>query len=168
MRSALHDIVLGMKKVHTIFLVFALLILSGLVLFLYIHSTYKKSTGAYHHAKVEIEGKILDVEIADTPSSRERGLSYRPALAPTTGMLFIFDRDAFQSFWMKGMNFSLDMFWINSDSKIVFIKEDASPSSYPDSFIPLSPARYVLETVAGFARDNTINVGDSVKISGLK
>ena len=42
----------------------------------------------------------VSLEVAATPAERERGLMYRRSLAEGRGMLFVFDADGNQSFWM--------------------------------------------------------------------
>ena len=42
----------------------------------------------------------VSLEVAATPAERERGLMYRTSLAEGRGMLFVFDADGNQSFWM--------------------------------------------------------------------
>lgn len=60
-------------------------------------------------------------------------------------MWFDFQTDTNTGFWMKEMNFSIDMLFLNKDLKIMHIKENATPESYPESFGPSTPYRYVLE-----------------------
>lgn len=94
----------------------------------------------------------LDVEIATTPDERERGLSGRMTPLPDSqGMLFVFDHADTYTFWMPDMHFAIDMIWIGEDGKIVDIKSDATPESYPAAFKPSAPAVYVLEVSSGNA-----------------
>lgn len=105
----------------------------------------------------------IEVEIADTDNERQRGLMYRESLPEDKGMLFIFDYKAPHSFWMKHMNFPLDILWIDKDKKIVDIKTNAPPcNEICESLIPGDKAFYVLEVNAGFAKKNKIRMGDRV------
>ncbi len=61
------------------------------------------------------------------------------------------------------MQFSIDIIWISEDLKVVDIKEEATPESYPESFAPKEGAKYVLEVGAGFSKLNNLKIGDSVK-----
>ena len=79
------------------------------------------------------------------------GLSYRKFLPSDQGMLFIFPESGSYGFWMKDMNFSLDMVWLDQDKKVVGIVTNATPESYPDVFMPPSLIKYVLELNAGVA-----------------
>ena len=65
-------------------------------------------------AEVVIGQQTICVEVADRPIQWARGLSNRASLAANRGMLFIFPQSAIHSFWMKEMNFSLDIIWINT------------------------------------------------------
>ena len=111
---------------------------------------------------VNIGGSTVRVTVADTPSEREQGLSGQSGLNSDEGMLFIFPTDGIFAFWMKDMLFSIDMVWISAEGKIVYIVHSASPDSYPDSFVPDTAARYVLELPAGWAKAHKLSVGDQV------
>ena len=74
---------------------------------------------------VKIAGQVIKVELAITPEARARGLSGRQGLTQDEGMLFVFDTPGKYPFWMKDMNFAIDMIWISEDSKVVYIKKDA-------------------------------------------
>jgi len=111
---------------------------------------------------VEVGGVRFEVEIADTPEKRERGLSGRAPLAPNEGMLFVFDEPGIYSFWMKEMLFPIDIVWIDEEGRVVHITENADPSSYPQTFSPPSPVLYVLEISAGLVKINNISLGNQV------
>jgi uncharacterized membrane protein (UPF0127 family) len=112
---------------------------------------------------VEISNKTIQIELADTPALRTLGLSGRDSLAPDHGMLFVFEKPDRYGFWMKEMNFSIDIIWIDASKKIVHIEERVSPESYPKIYIPDAQALFVLEVPAGFVTENKIRVGDEVK-----
>jgi uncharacterized protein len=104
----------------------------------------------------------FNVLIADTDERRIRGLSYREKLDEHLGMFFIFDYSDRHGIWMKEMKFSIDILWLNSHLKVVHVEKDVSPETYPAVFKPSADARYVLETNAGFAEKNDINVGSEM------
>jgi uncharacterized protein len=104
----------------------------------------------------------FDVEIVDTPESRQIGLMNRENLGDDEGMLFIFDSEGVYPFWMKNTLIPLDIIWINSEKEIVFIHENAEPLSLA-SINPGKNALYVLEINGGFARELGIGVGMKVE-----
>lgn len=103
---------------------------------------------------------ILKLELATSSEARERGLSGRDSLAPDTGLLFIFPELALYGFWMKEMNFNIDIIWLNEAGEVVEITKEALPESYPKAFYPPEPVKYVLEVNAGYADENNIEIGD--------
>ncbi len=114
---------------------------------------------------VEIEGTSVRVDIADTPEARGRGLSGRESLAQDAGMLFVFPQDGYHGFWMKDMNFPIDIIWLSGEGRVVDMAESVAPESYPASFQPRVAARYVLEVNAGFAKAHNIAIGDTASLS---
>jgi uncharacterized membrane protein (UPF0127 family) len=111
-----------------------------------------------------VGGETLHVSVADTPAAREKGLSGKTGLAPDEGMLFVFPVAGVYSFWMKDMRFPIDILWIANDGTIVAIKENFSPASYPQTFAPATPARYVLEVPAGYCAAHQLQVGGRIQI----
>ena len=104
-------------------------------------------------------GVVLRLDYATTKAARELGLGGRDSVPDGYGMLFAFPKDAFYGFWMKDTLVPLDMFWLDSQGQVVWIAADVATSTYPHVFYPSHPARYVLETVAGFARAHHIVPG---------
>ena len=114
---------------------------------------------------VAIDGAVVQAKIADTEALREQGLSGTQPLAQDQGMLFVFDSPGYYSFWMKDMNYPIDMIWIGADKKVVYIQPDAMPASYPETFVSTVPAQYVIEVPDGFAKLHAIKAGDAVVFS---
>jgi hypothetical protein len=117
---------------------------------------------------VKIAGQNIKVELALTPAQQEQGLSSRQGLAEglaeNTGMLFVFTNPGKYPFWMKDMNFPIDIIWLDENGNIVYIKKDARPELYPETYGPGpsdSEAKYVLEVISGFSDKNNLKVGDS-------
>jgi len=119
------------------------------------------------HISAVFGGVSLNLEFADTPESRELGLSGRTKMPEDGGMLFIFEQAQKQGFWMKDMLMPIDIFWLDDKGQVVSIVTDVATSSYPDVFYPSVPARYVLETVAGFANANNIATGTQLDLQNL-
>lgn len=92
----------------------------------------------------------ISVEIADNEEERMQGLMYRDSLPAMSGMLFMFESEEPQSFWMKNTRFSLDIIYISAERKIVSISRSTRPYSL-ESIPSAGPAQYVVEVPAGFA-----------------
>lgn len=104
---------------------------------------------------------VIDIEIADNDKDRAQGLMYRSSLPDSTGMLFVFDRAAEQTFWMKNTKISIDIMYIDANKKIVTIYKHQMP--YSKNPIPsMKPAQYVLEVNAGFSDFHKISEGDLI------
>ncbi len=140
------------KNIIIILLIIIVLIIGGVI--------YNKNKSS---KQVIINNIKILVEIADTAKSRQLGLSYRKSLNKNSGMLFVMDKKALTGFWMKDMQFSLDMIWIDGD-KIVKISKNLLPAgSHPDiSYNSGEPIDYVLEVNGGFCDKKGIKVGDKI------
>jgi len=103
--------------------------------------------------------KIIDIEIADNEIKRAQGLMWRYSMPDSIGMLFIFDDEKLQSFWMKNTYISLDIIYINKKMEIVIIKNNTIPYSEV-SVLSDKPAKFVVEVIAGFCYNYNINTGD--------
>ena len=112
---------------------------------------------------VQVGGKTVRVTVADTPETRQKGLGGRNGLASDEGMLFIFPEDGKYGFWMKNMKFPIDILWLSGTRRVVYMAQNVSPDTYPEVFAPTTPARYVLELPAGYAKAYTVDVGDEVR-----
>jgi uncharacterized protein len=108
----------------------------------------------------------VQAEIVRTPEERSRGLMYRRELPAQSGMLFLFDTEEIQSFWMKNTYIPLDMIFIDRAMRVVGVVENAEPLTTTSRRVS-SPSRYVLEVNAGFAKRNGIAAGTEVLFEGV-
>lgn len=137
------------------FLLVGFIIIFGSI-FLFLRQPVKTTSS---HS-IKIGETAIEVEVADTPKARTKGLSGRTALSQGEGMLFIFDNPSIYGFWMKDMNFAIDIIWIDAESRVAGIEKQVSPNSFPQVFYPPKPVKYVLEIPARFSENHNINLGD--------
>ena len=149
------------------YLLIIIIILTAVIM--YMRETKKEKGHIYDVAEnetrpsLEINDKKIWIALADTPEKRTLGLSGRTYLEENEGMFFIFDSPQRRSFWMKDMNFPIDIIWIDAEFKIVDISKNVLPESFPNTFQPRFPAQHVLEVNGGWAEKNNVKIGDSVE-----
>jgi len=112
-------------------------------------------------------GKCIDIRIADSAQEREQGLMFEKSLPESGGMLFVFENEGPHAFWMKNTLIPLDIVWLDTEGKIVFMRENALPCREEpcETFSPDANAKFVLETNAGFAEKNGLEKGWKISIS---
>lgn len=101
---------------------------------------------------ITVDGRTIQVEVADTEALREQGLSDRASLPAGRGMLFVFDEPGDYGFWMRNMRFPLDIVWLEREGegyRAVDITRNVLPDTFPQVFYPPRPVKYVLETNPG-------------------
>ncbi|MCC7436582.1 DUF192 domain-containing protein [Candidatus Nomurabacteria bacterium] len=137
-----------------------------LVLFLLLKSenSIPKNINNVYDGIVTIGENKIAVSIADSENEREQGLSNTPYLEANSGKLFVFDTARVYGFWMKEMNYPIDIIWIDQNNKIIDITRDLKPETYPEVFYPSSDVLYVLEVNAGFSTLNNISENQLVTI----
>jgi uncharacterized membrane protein (UPF0127 family) len=124
-------------------------------------------------SSIIVSGKTIFVDIADTPSLQTKGLSGRKSLNEDEGMFFIFPDSQIRYFWMKDMQFPIDILWIDNEGKICGIEKDTPipEANTPDYKLPVyssfKPAKYVLEVNAGFSQKYSVTVGDQLDLSKI-
>ena len=103
----------------------------------------------------------FSAQIADTERERTKGLSGVSKMDPDDALIMVFDRDDTWGIWMKDMKVPIDILWLNSNKKVIYMVKNASPELSTDkTFKPNDPARYVIELPAGAIQANGIKVGE--------
>ena len=125
------------------------------------------NSSGYSDAKIKLAGQVIQVDIASNESTRQLGLGGRQAMQENQGMWFVFDQSRIYTFWMKDMQFPIDIIWINS-GKVVDITANAAvqPGATDIDLVRYSPsssASRVLELNSGWASRHGLQVGDLVQ-----
>lgn len=90
------------------------------------------------------------VEVADDGDERAQGLMFRTALAPASGMLFVYNGPTHPKFWMKNTLIPLDMIFADVTGTVTRVHADAVPGD----LTPIDGGegvQFVLEINAGLA-----------------
>ncbi|MEI7473484.1 MAG: DUF192 domain-containing protein [bacterium] len=113
--------------------------------------------------KVKINDVKVSLEVADNDKDRETGLMNRKTLSEHQGMLFLFDKTQEVYFWMKNVNFPLDMLFVRKNkivnfySKVPTCKATTCPI-YPSS----EQVDSVIELKSGFCEKYKIKIGQKI------
>lgn len=156
-----------MKKILFAFAILLILALGIVFVQNYIKtksfSLLKKNTTA------TIGNHTFTLSIARSQKEKETGLSETKLLSEDQGMIFIFDKSDYYSFWMKNMKFPIDIIYINNDAIVTIIKnaQTVKPQDNPTVYSSTQPADKVLEIQAGLSEKYKFKEGDSVKYENL-
>lgn len=113
-------------------------------------------------SEVRVGSGIFNLQLATDEPARVQGLSGVDHLNPNGGLLMVFDTDSTWEIWMKDMKIPLDILWLNSDKKVIYVVKNASPQlSTNKVFKPTDKARYVIELNAGAIEQNNIKIGET-------
>ena len=97
------------------------------------------------------ELKYFTVEVADNDKLRSLGFMGRTYIPEGTGMLFIWNDEAYRNFWMKNTPSSLDIIFFDKNGYFINVQENTIPYSL-DNIRSLKPSKYVLELIAGSSK----------------
>ena len=115
---------------------------------------------------LSVNGRPLWVEVAATPAERQRGLMYRESLGENEGMLFVFEREQYLSFWMKDTGIPLSIAFLDKNGKVTDIID-----MEPYSLVPVRSSRqckYAIEANRNFFAESGLSVGDSIVLDTVK
>lgn len=115
----------------------------------------------------------VTAELAVSDEERQLGLMFRERINCDQGMLFIFGEEGFHSFWMKDVNFPIDILWLDREKRIVHIESNVPPckESPCPSYSPQVQASYVLELKSGSVNKNQLQLYDKLEFilpSGIR
>jgi hypothetical protein len=116
--------------------------------------------------KAEINGHIFSLYLAKTSEEQEIGLAKFNRIDKDQGMLFIFQKPDYYSFWMKNMQFPIDIIFINKNKVVdIFQRVPIPKSDNPPIYTTYEKADQVLEINSGLSNEYKIKVGSEVKIN---
>jgi uncharacterized membrane protein (UPF0127 family) len=100
----------------------------------------------------------IQAEIARTRDEHQQGFMFRKEVKDGEGMLFIFAQDQILSFWMKNTLVPLSIAFINSDGKIMEIRDMEAGDLH--SIHSSRSGRYALEVPKGWFDRVGLGPGD--------
>ncbi len=103
----------------------------------------------------------FDVELAITEQQHQYGLMNREELPEDEGMIFIFEKEAMRSFWMRNTLVPLDIAFISKDGTIHHIHHSANPLD-ETRITSAAPSLAVLEILGGTSEKVNLKIGDRV------
>ncbi|GGD64930.1 DUF192 domain-containing protein [Lacimicrobium alkaliphilum] len=116
----------------------------------------------FGQVQIKVAGKVLTLELAQSPEQRARGLMHRESLCDDCGMLFVYREPRLLSMWMKNTLIPLDVAFVDEQGEILVIKP-----MQPRDLTPVGTeqaASYAWEMNQGWFRDNDIQVGDRFEV----
>ncbi len=148
------------KKYRIIFLIPFLIVVG-----IYFYPKNIKSPNGDCFVDIKLGEVEVYSKVSKTEKERKQGLSGTKQLKEGEGMLFIFPEEDKHSFWMKDMNYSIDVIWFDKENRVSFVEKDFNPESFPKVVTPLVSGKYVLEVPSGFFKSNNLKIGDKLEIS---
>jgi hypothetical protein len=153
-----------MNKKIIIIAVFIIVCAGFLVLF-----SKKVSDVTIERPSVTIHERTIFVALARTPDEQRQGLSGMSILPENEGMLFLFGERENIGFWMKDMNFPIDIVWISGHA-VVGVEKNIDPQIGVGEeelkvYYPPEPVDRVLEINAGKADEWGITRGNTLVFS---
>lgn len=118
--------------------------------------------------KARLGAQEIRVEVAEAEDHRARGLMYRRTLAANQGMLFVFDEEALQTFWMKNTLIPLSIGFFDRNLKLVDVQEMVPPSTFMALDLPRytsqKPALLALEMNRQWFKRHKIPLGAKLEL----
>ncbi len=134
----------------------------------------KLESAEFPRGTIKVDNIVLDVQIADTPPSQQRGLMFQDELPYDQGMFFVFDEMQITSMWMLNMQFPLDLIWFDSNGNVVHIEKNMQPCKSALETVTCTAqnaagqeAKYVLEVTAGFVDEFAITKDSKLEIISI-
>ena len=107
----------------------------------------------------------LKCEVARSFFEKTKGLMYRSDLSENRGILFPFLWSSYRLFWMKNVQFPLDIIFIDKAFTVRKVCEGSADSSIlHSSYWAFGFCKYVIECKRGFCQHNKISTGSIISI----
>jgi len=139
---------------HKVWIIWACAVLIDALLIIYFAVTSMPT--------LKVGNNTIKLLTTPTSAAQTKGLGYRKSLPQNEGMLFVFNTPAVQCFWMKGMEFPLDIIWVSDQKVVQYIGYNFQPDSYPKPYCPPYLTQYVVEVNAGIAIRDGIKVNEQL------
>jgi uncharacterized membrane protein (UPF0127 family) len=127
----------------------------------------------FAQGKVEINGDLINVEIAKSSAEKQRWLMFRQEKIPlNSAMILVYDKPDLYSIWLLNIEYNLDLIWVDESGQIVYVVKDAPPCK--DILDPSSctykntkPAKYIIAATSGFINRHKITMESKMTVISI-
>jgi len=115
---------------------------------------------------LKINDQILNIEVSDDALSKAKGLSGRENLGENCGMIFLFSEEARHTFWMKDMNFPLDIIYVRENEIVEIFKNVPifDEAGEITEIFPEQKADKIIELKSGWCDLYGVQTGDKIEL----
>lgn len=111
----------------------------------------------------------FNVYVADSAIEWEVGLGNVDILGEGEGMVFIFPWSEERTFWMKGVEYPIDLIWVSNSQVVGFVTAQPELTTTAEAYYQLYQSPEAVDTVielsAGTVAEVDITVGDQIILS---
>lgn len=120
------------------------------------------------YTQLQLPEQTVRLTVAQSPAQLERGLGDWERINENEGMLFELGKKEIPYFWMKNVEFPIDIIWVDG-STIIDISQGVQPQpGVSDNeltlYMPSEPVDRVIEVTSGFASKYGLSIGDELLI----
>ena len=123
--------------------------------------------GPLRTVNFEIQETPVEIEVAIGSNEQQQGLMYRESMPENHGMLFVYTKPRYMSFWMKNTKIPLSIAFIREDGVISNI-EKMEPFSGPLNptvyYQSVNKSLYALEMNQGWFERHGLKAGDKIDL----
>ena len=118
----------------------------------------------YSDPKAKINGKEIDLEVANTEFLKQKGMMYKTSYPKNRGMLFLWDDIVPISMWMRNTFLPLDIIYM-VDGEVVDYDKDVQPCEEQqcETYGNVN-ANQVMELLSGGVDNYNIKIGDKIEL----
>lgn len=118
----------------------------------------------YNDPKAVINGKEIQLDVADTAFLKQKGMMYKTSYPKNRGMLFLWDDIVPISMWMRNTFLPLDIIYM-VDGEVVDYDKDVQPCEEQqcETYGNVN-ANQVMELLSGGVDNYNINIGDKFEL----
>jgi uncharacterized protein len=122
----------------------------------------------YSICKIKIDGHSINTKVAYSNRAQQIGLMWVGHLDEKEGMIFVYDKPKYLSFWMKNTLIPLSIAFIEENGRISSIQDMYPQPGKKDHELALYQSntltKYAIETRLGWFKDRNIKSGTYIKI----